>query len=92
MEYEDTVLYKFSFVSDGIDTHGLMFDNLHFEDWAEGIAEPKNSEGIKLFPNPVSNYFFLELKEISKSCSIEIADASRKGCLKSTTIIRNLSM
>ncbi|MBK7175444.1 MAG: T9SS type A sorting domain-containing protein [Bacteroidales bacterium] len=84
MEYEDTVLYKFTFVSDGIDTQkdGLMFDNLHFEDWAEGIPEPNNAEGIKIYPNPVSNYFFLELKEILKSCSIEIADAQGRVVLK----------
>jgi hypothetical protein len=76
MEYEDTVLYRFSFVSDGIDTQkdGLMFDNLHFEDWAEGIPDPENSSGIKIYPNPVSDYCFLELKEITNSCNIEIVD------------------
>ena len=54
----DTILYKFSFISDNIQTNkeGLMFDDLHFEDWVEGIEEI--GFGLiksKCFPNPAKN-------------------------------------
>jgi len=51
----DTVLYRFTFISDSVQTNkdGLMFDDLHFEDWVEGIEEV-GFELIKskCFPNP----------------------------------------
>ena len=54
----DTVLYKFTFISDNIQNNkdGLMFDDFHFEDWVEGIEEL----GFDLivsncFPNPAKN-------------------------------------
>jgi len=54
----DTILYKFTFISDSIQTNkdGLMFDDLHFEDWIEGIEEV-GFELIKskCFPNPTKN-------------------------------------
>jgi len=41
LQFCDTVYYRFTFISDSIDTHrdGLMFDDLHFEDWSQGIQE-----------------------------------------------------
>jgi hypothetical protein len=54
----DTILYKFTFISDGIQTNkdGLMYDDLHFEDWVEGIEEiGYDLIKSKCFPNPVKN-------------------------------------
>jgi hypothetical protein len=49
----DTILYRFTFISDANQTNkdGLMFDNLHFEDWSEGIEE-LNGDLISIYPNP----------------------------------------
>jgi hypothetical protein len=63
----DTILYKFTFISDSIQTNkdGLMFDDLHFEDWAEGVDEISNSSSISVFPNPVTD--FLSVESITNS-------------------------
>ena len=54
----DTVLYRFTFISDSIQTNkdGLMFDDFHFEDWVEGIEEIGfDLIKSKCFPNPAEN-------------------------------------
>ena len=63
MQYGDTVVYKFTFISDNmIDTlDGLMFDDFHFSDWYEGIEE----SGIErlnaaIYPNPASSKIYLK--------------------------------
>ncbi len=40
IELGDTVLFRFSFISDSIDNQkdGLMFDNIRFMDFTEGIC------------------------------------------------------
>lgn len=53
----DTVLYKFSFISDSIQSNkdGLIFDDFHFEDYCEKI---EINSGIYLtnnFPNPAKD-------------------------------------
>lgn len=52
----DTILYRFTFISDGVQTNkdGLMFDDLHFEDWIEGIPRIQNDNLISIYPNPVT--------------------------------------
>lgn len=56
--YDDTIQYKFTFISDSIpeEMDGLMFDNFWFEDYAESIDELgfKNFAS-KAFPNPTSS-------------------------------------
>lgn len=57
VSYEDTILYRFTFISDSVQTNkdGLMFDDLHFEDWAESIPENANPNLISIFPNPAND-------------------------------------
>ncbi|HEY9187995.1 MAG TPA: T9SS type A sorting domain-containing protein [Ignavibacteria bacterium] len=60
----DTVQYRFSFISDSIQTNkdGLMYDNFHFEDWAEFIEKHMVDEiELKLYPNPTNAYFTIEI-------------------------------
>jgi hypothetical protein len=55
IQYDDTVLYRFTFTSDAFQSYkdGLMFDNLNFEDWVEGIDDLNQSEAvIDIFPVP----------------------------------------
>ncbi len=55
----DTVLFRFTFISDSIETNkdGLAFDNLQFMDICEGIAEFQNDNLIAISPNPTSEKF-----------------------------------
>lgn len=67
----DTILYRFNFISDFNQTNkdGLMFDNLHFEDWAESVQEVQDENSISIFPNPVS-----ERLNIRKTKSVDVED------------------
>ena len=71
INYGDTVLYRFTFISDSIQTNkpGLMYDDLHFEDWCEsGINEP----GYELiqsicYPNPTTDQITLMINDDNNS-------------------------
>jgi hypothetical protein len=70
----DTVLFRFTFISDSIQTNkdGLMFDNLHFEDWVEGIEEIQNDNLISISPNPVSDELRIHRTKVSANYRIQI--------------------
>lgn len=57
----DTVLYKFTFISDSIydGLDGLMFDDFHYEDWVEGIEEFAQVQS-KVYPNPANQSATIE--------------------------------
>ena len=52
--YSDTLLYKFTFISDSIQTNkdGWMLDDFQLADLWEGIEEYSNSGLINIYPNP----------------------------------------
>lgn len=56
--FDDTLLYKFTFISDSVHSgkDGLMFDSFYLEDYVEGINE-LNAVTIPVIthPNPASN-------------------------------------
>ena len=60
----DTVLYRFSFISDSIQTNkdGLIFDDLQFTDITEGINKIHNQFGSKVYPNPTSGLISIEFE------------------------------
>ncbi len=70
----DTVLYRFTFFSDSVQTNkdGLMFDDLHFEDYVEDIEEIQNDNLISIYPNPVKDRLSIQTNQISSSVSIQI--------------------
>jgi hypothetical protein len=70
----DTILYRFTFISDSIQTNkdGLMFDNLHFEDWTEGIQEVQNNRLISISPNPTSDELIIHRTKVSNNSRIQI--------------------
>jgi hypothetical protein len=74
IEYGDTVLYRFTFISDSIQTNkdGLMFDDFHFEDIAEGIDEMENDNLISLYPNPVNDQLSIKTNQTGNPRSIQI--------------------
>jgi len=61
----DTLMFRFTFTSDSIPDNlgGLMYDNICFQDFIEGISEihfkPIKS---KIYPNPSSNIFTIEFE------------------------------
>lgn len=58
----DTVMFKFSFISDGTfdGLDGLMFDNIEVIDWfAFGIDE-LGTKDLVLYPNPTNDVIYLE--------------------------------
>jgi len=72
----DTIIYKFSFITDAIQTNkeGWMIDNLYFYDWWESIdphttgdlntsvsPDPVNAEMIIRFVNPSKDMISIEL-------------------------------
>lgn len=74
--YDDTVLYRITFISDGIQTNkdGLMFDDLHFEDWAEGIKENQNDGLISISPNPVSGLLRIQSTRTGTRHTVQICN------------------
>ena len=60
----DTVLYRFKFISDSVQTNkdGIMFDDLQFEDMISGIEEFQNNNPIAVYPNPAQDKITIESK------------------------------
>ena len=70
----DTILYRFTFITDSLQTNkdGIMFDDLHFEDWSEGIAEIEIENLISIYPNPVNDKLHIEINQGSKLGRVQI--------------------
>lgn len=77
-ESNDTVIYKFSFISDSIQTNqdGWILDDLHFEDWEEAIKENKfNTFESFTYPNPANDFVNLEFSnKLNRIYNITIYD------------------
>lgn len=70
----DTLFFRITFISDSIENErdGLMFDDLHFEDYILGISE-LNTYYIQIYPNPSSellNFKILGLENKPKEITI----------------------
>ena len=51
-----------------------MFDDLHFEDYFEGIEEFQNDNLISIFPNPTSDGLFVQQKTKTDKQTIQVYD------------------
>lgn len=62
IEGGDTVLYRFTFISDSIESNkdGLIIDDLYINDVAEGISNSKNQFESKIIPNPTSDNVIIQ--------------------------------
>jgi hypothetical protein len=69
----DTILFKFTFISDSIPgTHeGLAFDNFQFCNGVEGIEEFQNSI-IDIFPNPTYGQLYIKRNATPNKESIQV--------------------
>jgi hypothetical protein len=82
----DTVLFKFTFISDNIQTNkdGLMFDDLYFEDYVEEIEEENLSQLNSIcFPNPAQDHIIIKSKaKDNGDYNIAIFDITGKQVFK----------
>ncbi len=78
IKVRDTVQYRFTFISDGDQSNkdGLMFDDIHFEDWAENVAEIKNDHLISIYPNPTSNALNIKSNSTEQKGTIRIMNCN----------------
>ncbi len=92
----DTIVYKFTFISDSIQTNrdGLMYDNLIFEDWVEGLEEIGYGRiKSECFPNPASDKLSIKFdNNESVLFDIFIYDVQGKQVYSSTTIAENIDL
>jgi hypothetical protein len=72
--YNDTIIYRFTFHSDGIQTYkdGWMIDNIEWYSLWEGITEKKSN--CKIFPNPATDNITVELSGTVKENNLVIFD------------------
>jgi hypothetical protein len=72
--YSDTVLYRFTFISDSVQTNkeGWMLDDFLFNDSWEGIPEYQNDNLISISPNPTSNELRIHTTKIVDKPTIQI--------------------
>jgi len=87
LQIGDTVLYRFSFISDSNpeELGGLMFDNICFYEFIEGISETRfRPVNTSIFPNPSKDYFTINF-ENPRSDFFELAvydEQSQKAIIK----------
>jgi hypothetical protein len=72
--FNDTILIKFTFISDSIadNLDGLAYDNFQFCDGWEGIEEIKDNNLITVYPNPTNNLLYVIRKKQPKNESVQI--------------------
>lgn len=96
IDYDDTVLYKFTFISDANQTNkdGLMFDNLFFQDDVSGLEEfDFNLIESKSYPNPVVNEITISFSNDQISTfEVFIYDVLGKQIYKSETTSDNVQI
>ena len=58
LSYGDTLLYKFTFISDGNteSLEGLLFDDIYFKQEYPTAIDENEMEKLNIFPNPVSKF------------------------------------
>ncbi len=72
--YSDTLLFRFTFISDNIQTNkeGWIIDDFLFHDYWEGINEVQNDNLISVSPDPASNYILVSANKFSSSQRVQI--------------------
>ncbi|MBN8697149.1 MAG: T9SS type A sorting domain-containing protein [Bacteroidetes bacterium] len=71
----DTICYKFSFVSDSLDTYkeGIQFNSIQIVNWADFIYETSSKNTVFAFPNPSADEITLEfVQNNSENTLLEI--------------------
>ena len=79
----DTLLYRFSFISDGVQTNkeGWIIDDFGLDDMYEGIEDFGNPDLITIYPNPAANEVSVAADNISLQ-RVEIIDFTGKTLVR----------
>lgn len=74
--YSDTLLYRFTFISDSIQTNkdGWIMDDFLFHDFWEGIQEIQNDNIISIYPNPTSRLLTIHRSKSNRKQTIQITN------------------
>jgi Secretion system C-terminal sorting domain len=78
VNYNDTILLKFTFISDSIpDTlDGLAFDSFQFCDGIEGIEKISRDNLITLYPNPTQDLLFINRRNPEQKEKVQVFNYS----------------
>ena len=93
LQLGDTILFRFSFISDSVfdNQGGLVYDNIYFFDFVEGMSEIRFKPiRSKIFPNPGSGIFTIEFENPQiDSFELSVYDINSKLILKKENITDN---
>ena len=72
----DTLYYRFTFISDSIQTNqdGWMLDDIQLTAHTEGIADFRIREGINICPNPASGRISISAKSFAGDMEVSVYD------------------
>lgn len=77
--WDDTVQYRFSFISDTADTHkdGLMFDNIDIFDAAEDVPMVNTGRHIiSVYPNPATEKIHVQCPPNATARQVQVYDCT----------------
>jgi hypothetical protein len=90
IDWNDSIQYRFSFISDSVDDahDGLMYDDLHFEDWSEAIPEFQASTfHSEVIPDPVDDQLSVVYETVGVSApTLIVRNAQGIRCLERTQL------
>lgn len=74
VQLNDTILFRFTFISDSIQTNkdGLIFDDLVFEDWIEGVPFIRDDDRVSIYPNPTNEWLSLRCERGTGARSVQV--------------------
>ena len=75
ISYGDTVLWRFTFISDSIQTFkdGWMLDDIDINDWYENIPENiYRNKNINVYPNPFSSQTIIKTDKILEDATLTV--------------------
>jgi len=81
--FSDTLLYRFTFISDSVQTNkeGWIIDDFQLIDFAES-TENFYHQDISLFPNPVSDYLKIKKENYGNNETVNIIDLAGRELMR----------
>lgn len=81
--FADTILFRFTYItdSDTIQHDGWMIDDIHLEDWWEGVEDVSQDTLLLIYPNPADEQVRVESK-LGGPVTLRVYDGNGKLVLK----------
>lgn len=93
--YSDTLLYRFTFISDENNTNkdGWILDDFRFEDIWEKVTEVNNNDNIRIYPNPSHGYLRIQIDDIEEfNYNVNIIDNTGRIIYEKNIVSSNISL